>query len=149
MSDYTKATDFATKDDLPTSDPGKVVKGSEINEEFIAIASAISSKADLNSPTFTGTPKVPSGTIATTVADTADSSTKIATTAFVSAVIAAENLDTMATQASDSVAITGGTITGTTVNGNTVGSNSVGARTVSTSDPTGGSDGDIHYKVAS
>jgi hypothetical protein len=55
----------------------------------------------------------------------------------------------MATQASGAVAITGGTITGTTVNGNTVGSNSVGARTVSTSDPTGGSDGDIHYKVAS
>ena len=86
MSDYTKATDFATKDDLPTSDPGKVVKGSEINEEFIAIASAISSKADLNSPTFTGTPTLPSGTIATTVADNTDSSTKIATTAFVQSV---------------------------------------------------------------
>jgi len=149
MSDYTKATNFTLKDDLTTGDPGKVIKGSEIDAEYTAIASAVASKADLNSPTFTGTPTLPSGTIATTVADTADSSTKIATTAFVSAVIAAENLDTMATQASDSVAITGGTITGTTVNGNTVGSNSVGARTVSTSDPTGGSDGDIHYKVAS
>jgi len=86
MSDYTKATDFATKDDLPTSDPGKVVKGSEINEEFIAIASAIASKADINSPTFTGTPTLPSGTIATTVADNTDSSTKLATTAFVQSV---------------------------------------------------------------
>lgn len=54
---------------------------------------------------------------------------------------------TMASQNANAVAITGGTITGTTVNSNTVGSNSVGARTVSTSSPTGGSDGDIWYKV--
>ena len=38
-----------------------------------------------------------------------------------------------------------GNVTGN-VNGNTVGSNSVGTRTVSTGDPTGGSDGDIWYK---
>ena len=38
-----------------------------------------------------------------------------------------------------------GDVTGN-VNGNTVGSNSVGTRTVSTGDPTGGSDGDIWYK---
>jgi hypothetical protein len=55
-------------------------------------------------------------------------------------------LGTIATQASDSVAITGGTITGTTVNSFTVGSNAVGTRTLSTSDASGGSDGDIHYK---
>jgi len=40
-----------------------------------------------------------------------------------------------------------GAITGATVNGNTVGSNSVGARVVSTSSPSGGSNGDIWYKV--
>lgn len=56
-------------------------------------------------------------------------------------------LGTMSTQNANNVAITGGTIAGTTVNGNTVGSNSVGARTVSTSNPTGGNDGDIWYKV--
>jgi hypothetical protein len=56
-------------------------------------------------------------------------------------------LGTMSTQNANNVAITGGTIAGTTINSNVVGSNSVGARTVSTSDPTGGSDGDIWYKV--
>jgi hypothetical protein len=57
-------------------------------------------------------------------------------------------LGTMSAQNASAVAITGGTITGTTVNGNTVGSNSTGAKTVSTSGPTGGSDGDIWYQVA-
>ena len=56
-------------------------------------------------------------------------------------------LGTMSSQDSDDVEITGGSIAGTTVNTFTVGSNSVGARTVSTSSPTGGSDGDIWYKV--
>ena len=55
-------------------------------------------------------------------------------------------LGSIATQASSAVAITGGTITGTTVNGLTLGTNGTGARTVSTSSPTGGSNGDIWYK---
>ena len=86
MSDYTKATNFTLKDGLSTGDPGKVIKGSEIDAEYTAIASAVASKADINSPTFTGTPTPPSGTIATTVADNTDRSTKIATTAFVQSV---------------------------------------------------------------
>jgi hypothetical protein len=53
----------------------------------------------------------------------------------------------MSSQNAASVAITGGTITGTTVNGNVVGSNSTGAKTVSTSGPSGGSNGDIWYQV--
>ncbi len=71
--------------------------------------------------------------------------TQIATTAFVQA--ATGTLGTMSTQNANNVAITGGTITGTTVNGNVVGSNAVGARTVSTGSPTGGSNGDIWYRV--
>jgi hypothetical protein len=55
-------------------------------------------------------------------------------------------LGTMSTQASSSVSITGGTITGTTVNGYTVGSNATNNKTISTSSPSGGSDGDIWYK---
>jgi len=57
-------------------------------------------------------------------------------------------LGSIATQASSSVAITGGTITGTTVNGLTLGTNGTGTRTVSTSSPTGGSNGDIWYKYS-
>ena len=76
MSNYTKATNFATKDTLPTGDSGKIVKGTEIDSEFNAISSAISSKADTASPTFTGTPLAP------TAASTTNT-TQIATTAFV------------------------------------------------------------------
>jgi len=56
-------------------------------------------------------------------------------------------LGTMSTQNSSSVTITGGTITGTTVNGYTVGNKAVGTQTISTSSPSGGSAGDVWYKV--
>lgn len=46
MSDYNKATNFATKDTLSTGNPAKAVKGTEIDNEFNAIASAIASKAE-------------------------------------------------------------------------------------------------------
>jgi hypothetical protein len=85
MSDYTKSTNFATKDNLSSGNPLKIVKGTEIDTEFNNIATAIATKADLASPTFTGTPTLPTGTIATTQSST-DSSTKIATTAFVQSV---------------------------------------------------------------
>lgn len=76
MSSYVKSTNFATKDTLPTGDSGKIVKGTEIDNEFNAIASAISSKADTASPTFTGTPTAPTATAGS-------STTQLATTAFV------------------------------------------------------------------
>ena len=76
MSTYSKATDFSTKDGLSTGDPGKLIKGSEIDAEFVAVEAAVNSKADLNGPTFTGTPSAPT-------ASTGTSSTQIATTAFV------------------------------------------------------------------
>jgi hypothetical protein len=55
MSNYTKATDFAAKDSLPSGNANKIVRGTEINTEFAAIQTAVNSKADLASPTFTGT----------------------------------------------------------------------------------------------
>jgi hypothetical protein len=142
MSNYTKATNFATKDTLSTGDANKIVKGTEIDNEFNSISGAISSKADIASPTFTGTPAGPTATAGS-------NTTQLATTAYVKAEIttATASLSTMSTQSAGAVAITGGTITGTTVNGNTVGSNSVGARTVSSSAPSGGSNGDVWYRV--
>ena len=77
MSDYTKATNFTLKDGLTTGDPQKIIKGSEIDAEYSAISNAITSKANLNSPTFTGSPEGPTPTPAT------DSSSKLATTSFV------------------------------------------------------------------
>ena len=55
MSNYTKLTDFAAKDSLPSGNAGKLVKGTEIDDEFNAISTAVASKANTASPTFTGT----------------------------------------------------------------------------------------------
>jgi hypothetical protein len=82
MANYTKATNFTAKDGLPTGNSGKIVKGTEIDTEFTAIASAISSKADLNSPALTGTPTAPTASAAT-------NTTQVATTAFVQTALSA------------------------------------------------------------
>lgn len=76
MSSYTKSTDFASKDALLTGNPLKVVKGTEIDDEFNAIQTAVNSKADLNSPALTGTPT-------STTAASGTNTTQIATCAFV------------------------------------------------------------------
>lgn len=55
MSDYTKSTNFATKDNLSSGNPLKIVKGTEIDTEFNNIQTAIATKADSTSPTLTGT----------------------------------------------------------------------------------------------
>lgn len=88
MSDYTKSTNFATKDALPSGDPLKIVKGTEIDTEFNNIATAVATKADLISPTFTGTPALPTGTTAVTQS-AGNNSTALATTAYADAAIAA------------------------------------------------------------
>ena len=46
MSNYTKATNFASKDALLTGNPLKIVKGTEIDNEFNAISTAVNSKFD-------------------------------------------------------------------------------------------------------
>lgn len=87
MSDYTKSTNFASKDNLSSGNPLKIVKGTEIDTEFNNIATAIATKADLASPTFTGSPVLPTGTTGVTQSS-GNSSTALATTAFVQAAIA-------------------------------------------------------------
>ena len=63
MSNYTKSTDFASKDNLTSGDPLKIVKGTEIDIEFNNIATAVATKADLASPTFTGTTTIPTASV--------------------------------------------------------------------------------------
>lgn len=46
MSNYTKATQFAPKDNLPQGDPNKIVLGAEIDAEFDAIEVAVNTKID-------------------------------------------------------------------------------------------------------
>jgi hypothetical protein len=52
MSNYTKSTNFASKDSLPPGNASKIVKGTEINTEFDNIATAVATKADSTSPTL-------------------------------------------------------------------------------------------------
>ena len=46
MTDYTKSTNFASKDSLLSGNPLKIVKGTEIDTEFNNIATAIATKYD-------------------------------------------------------------------------------------------------------
>jgi len=73
MSNYSKTTDFEAKDSLPSGDSAKIIRGSEFEAEFDAISTAIATKADLASPTFTGTVTIPAltftGTLSTGTID--------------------------------------------------------------------------------
>lgn len=80
MANYIKATNFTAKDSLPSGNSGKIIKGTEIDVELTAIATAITSKADTNSPTFTGSPLAPT-------ANSGTNNTQIATTAFVTTAV--------------------------------------------------------------
>ena len=54
MSNYSKATDFASKDGLTTGNPLKTITGTEHDDEYNAISTAVNSKADLSAPDLTG-----------------------------------------------------------------------------------------------
>jgi len=82
MSNYSKTTDFAAKDALATGNANKIVKGTEIDDEFDSIQTAVNSKADTNNAALTGTPTAPTASFGT-------DSTQISTTAFVQAAMAA------------------------------------------------------------
>ena len=76
MSDYSRLYNLTIKDSLPSGNSNKVIKGAELDSELNAVASAIASKSDINSPTFTGTPSGPTASAGT-------NTTQLATTAFV------------------------------------------------------------------
>ena len=76
MSNYTKATNFTSKDSLTSGNALKVVKGSEIDAEFDLIETAVNSKSNTASPTFTGTVTVANLTVTgTTTVTTIDGGT--------------------------------------------------------------------------
>ncbi len=59
MSNYTKTTNFTAKDTLPTGNAAKIIKGADFDIEFDALVTAVASKANSASPTFTGTVTIP------------------------------------------------------------------------------------------
>lgn len=66
ITDYTKSTNFTSKDALPPGDSGKIIRGSEFDTEFTAVQTAVNSKANKASPTFTGTTTVAGLTVSGT-----------------------------------------------------------------------------------
>ena len=64
MSNYTKSTNFASKDNLSSGNPLKIVKGTEIDTEFNNIQTAIATKQDYDADLTTWAGKTaPSGTV--------------------------------------------------------------------------------------
>ena len=80
MSDYNLQIAWSGKDALSDSDPDKIVSGGDFNTEFLAVKTAVNSKADL-----ANTSQVVTAATATAGTNT----NQVATTAFVKAEIAA------------------------------------------------------------
>ena len=70
MSNYIKTTNFTAKDTLPTGDSGKIIRGSDFDTEFDNIVTAVATKANTATPTFTGTVVLPSDTTVGSVSST-------------------------------------------------------------------------------
>jgi len=118
MANYLKATDFAAKDALLSGDPNKIVKGTEIDDEFDAIQTAVNSKANIGSPALTGTPTAPTASAGT-------NTIQIATTAFVKTAV--DNYDaalTVSTSQIEDDAVTTAKIAPTGVTAGSYGSSS-------------------------
>tara|TARA_R110000737_G_scaffold295030_2_gene301684 strand:+ start:158 stop:829 length:672 start_codon:yes stop_codon:yes gene_type:complete len=82
MSNYTKSTNFATKDALSAGNALKRVKGAEIDDEFNAIATAVATKSNANNAALTGVPVAPTASAST-------NTTQVATTAYTTTAVAA------------------------------------------------------------
>jgi len=98
MSNYTIAVNWSGKDALSDSDAAKVISGSDFNTEFTTIRTAVNSKADTNGDSgedfaannatvagtlnVTGVPTIPTASAGT-------NTTQAASTAFVTAAVAA------------------------------------------------------------
>ena len=80
MSDYNLQIAWSGKDALADSDPDKVVSGGDFNTEFLAVKTAVNSKADLANT---------SQVVTAATASAGTNTNQVATTAFVTAALAA------------------------------------------------------------
>jgi len=115
MSNYSKSTNFASKDNLSPGNPLKIVKGTEIDTEFNNIATAIATKTDNSSAAITG------GTIngatigaSTAAAGTFTNLTVSSAATIASAAISAGTINGAVIGGSSAAAITGTNVTATT-----------------------------------
>ena len=98
MSDYTLSINWSGKDALSDADAAKVISGADFNSEFTTIRTAVNSKANLNgdaTESFAINNATVAGTLAVTGVPTVptqsagNNTTRVATTAFVTAAVAA------------------------------------------------------------
>jgi len=75
VANYTKTTNFTSKDSLSSGDTNKIIRGSEFDTEFNAISTAVQTKADLASPALTGTATAVNLTVSGTFTATVDGGT--------------------------------------------------------------------------
>jgi hypothetical protein len=137
MSNYNIQVSWSGKDALSDSDPAKIISGADFQTEFEAVKTAVNTKADINGTTgedFDCADLTVAGNIAVTGTVTIGGTAVTATAAELNA------LDGITSTVDELNLLDGLT---------DVGTNAAGNRTVSTSSPTGGSDGDIWYQVAS
>jgi hypothetical protein len=97
---YSPTTDFSVKDSLASGDSNKIIRGSEFDTEFTNIAAELTAKANLSSPTFTGTPAAPT-------AGSGTNTTQIATTAFVQTAIGSISSGVTSVAAGTDINVTG------------------------------------------
>jgi len=126
MSNYSIQISWSGKDALSDSDPAKVISGSDFQTEFDAVKTAINSKADIN-----GNSGEDFACNDLTISGGINSSTGIVTNGDITA-------------GNDG----SGNLKWGSSGANVVGTNATGTKTVSTSDPSGGSNGDVWYKVS-
>ena len=115
MSNYSKSTNFASKDNLSPGNPLKIVKGTEIDTEFNNIATAIATKTDNSSATITGG-SINGATIgaSTAAAGTFTNLTVSSAATIASAAISAGTINGAVIGGSTAAAITGTNVTATT-----------------------------------
>ena len=122
MTDYTKTTDFTAKDSLPSGNANKKITGALFDTEFDSIATAIATKSNTASPTFTGTVTTPTLAVTTLKANDGTSAGSIADSTGV-VTIASAVLTTADINGGTFDGVVGGTtpaaVTGTTLVANT------------------------------
>jgi hypothetical protein len=86
MSDYNLQIAWSGKDALADSDPDKVVSGGDFNTEFLAVKTAVNSKADLANT---------SQVVTAATASAGTNTNQVATTAFVTAAMTAATINNL------------------------------------------------------